>query len=157
MEREGLDLAKDIAPWDPAGRTVGQALLEPTKIYVKSLLSALEKHEGAIKGMAHITGGGLTENIPRMLPKHLSAKMQVGSWEVPSVLRWLKNKGGLENEEFAKTFNTGLGMVLVVAKEKVSAISKELEECGEAVSTVGELVEDASEVMLQDVEKWNSL
>lgn len=124
---------------------------------MKPLLSVLEKHEGAIKGMAHITGGGLTENIPRMLPKHLSAKVQVGSWEVPSVLRWLKNKGGLENEEFARTFNTGLGMVLVVSKEQATAVTKELEKCGETVFTVGELLEGRSEVLLQDVEKWNTL
>lgn len=158
VEREGLAYS-DPAPWD-AERTVGQALLEPTRVYVKSLLKALSNPESAIKGMAHITGGGLTENIPRMLPKHLSARVDVGSWTVPKVLKWLKEKGGLENAEFARTFNTGLGMVLVVSPEHANSVIEELKSSGETVSRVGELVEskqgEESEVLLKGIENWTA-
>lgn len=177
VERAGLS-HNDPAPWEAVetgsgtvggkGRTVGEALLEPTRIYVKSLLKALEvvDTEGGmgIKGMAHITGGGLVENIPRMLPGRLDARVEVGSWEVPAVLRWLKREGGLENGEFARTFNTGLGMVCVVGRGAVERVMKVLEGEGERVFRVGELVEgkkgrdgEEAEVRLEGLEKLDAM
>ncbi|KAB8416388.1 hypothetical protein FH972_024907 [Carpinus fangiana] len=162
IERAGLRYT-DPAPWEAkTGRTVGQALLEPTKMYVKPLLPVFdESHKQEkllVKGLAHITGGGLTENIPRMLPKHLAARMQVDSWPVPPVLSWLKKAGGVESKEFAKAFNTGLGMVGVVPKEEADVVEKMLKDAGETVYRVGELVDktDGAEgVDLVGIERWN--
>lgn len=139
VERSGLKYT-DKAPWDQ-GKTLGEALMKPTKIYVRSLLKALSAKEGSIKGMAHITGGGLIDNIPRMLPKHLAAKIEVGSWPVPEVLKWLKKTGNLDHKEFATTFNTGLGMVLVVEPSAVEEVEKELRNAAEDVHRVGSLVD----------------
>ena len=96
----------DPAPWvGGEGKSVGESLLTPTKIYVKSLLKVLgdEKFGKAVKGMAHITGGGLTENVPRMLPDSLAAEIEIGSWEVPGVFRWMRES--VEPKEMARTFN----------------------------------------------------
>ena len=91
QERAGLSY-DDASPWSH-GETIGESLLTPTRIYVKSVLAATDK--GLIKGMAHITGGGLTENVPRMLPKHLAAVLDAATWKVPEVLKWLKKTGNL--------------------------------------------------------------
>ena len=91
QERAGLSY-NDVAPWSN-GETIGESLLTPTRIYVKSVLAATKKE--LIKGMAHITGGGLTENVPRMLPKHLAAVLDAATWEVPEVLKWLKKTGNM--------------------------------------------------------------
>ena len=91
QERAGLSY-NDVSPWS-TGETIGESLLTPTRIYVKSVLAATEKD--LIKGMAHITGGGLTENVPRMLPKHLAAVLDASTWKVPEVLKWLKKTGNM--------------------------------------------------------------
>ena len=91
QERAGLSY-DDVSPWS-TGETIGESLLTPTRIYVKSVLAATEKD--LIKGMAHITGGGLTENVPRMLPKHLAAVLDAATWKVPEVLKWLKKTGNI--------------------------------------------------------------
>lgn len=91
QERAGLSY-NDVSPWSN-GETIGESLLTPTRIYVKSVLAATEKD--LIKGMAHITGGGLTENVPRMLPKHLAAVLDAATWKVPEVLKWLKATGSM--------------------------------------------------------------
>ena len=91
QERAGLGY-DDVSPWS-TGETIGESLLTPTRIYVKSVLAATEKD--LIKGMAHITGGGLTENVPRMLPKHLAAVLDAATWKVPEVLKWLKKTGNM--------------------------------------------------------------
>ena len=91
QERAGLSY-DDVSPWS-TGETIGESLLTPTRIYVKSVLAATEKD--LIKGMAHITGGGLTENVPRMLPKHLAAVLDAATWKVPEVLKWLKKTGNM--------------------------------------------------------------
>ena len=103
VESSGLK-NEDKAPWG-SGESVGESLLTPTRIYVEPLLGVVKKN--LVKGMAHITGGGLIENVPRMLPKHLAAEMSAKSWPVPPVLGWLKKSGRVEDNEFAKTFNTG--------------------------------------------------
>ena len=105
LERSKLSV-HDPAPWD-AAQSVGASLLTPTRIYVRPLLRAMKA--GGILGMAHITGGGLIDNVPRMLPKHLAAELHAERWTLPPVLKWLKTEGGLADQEFATTFNTGLG------------------------------------------------
>lgn len=152
VEKAGLSYA-DPAPWNSA-ISVGESLLTPTKIYVKSCYSAAQK--GLVKGMAHITGGGLTENIPRMLPQSLAAEVDVSGWELDGMFRWFKKEGGVEGAEFARVWNTGVGMVLVVEKAKVDEARRVLEEKGETVFVVGKLVEKVGEerCRLVGVERW---
>jgi phosphoribosylformylglycinamidine cyclo-ligase len=93
-------------------RTLGEALLEPTRIYVKPVLALLGEVE--VKGLAHITGGGLLENIPRVLPDHAAARLEKNAWQRPAIFDWLQKQGGIEEQEMHRTFNCGLGMVVVV-------------------------------------------
>ncbi len=155
VEKSGLSF-QDEAPWENAGKSVGESLLRPTKIYVKSIMGVVKND--LVKGMAHITGGGLIENIPRMLPKHLAAELDVTKWAVPEVFRWLKRSGSLENLEFAQVFNTGLGMVIVVAKENAAKAVHQLREAGETVHKVGKLTtrQGAEGCILQHMEDWNA-
>jgi homoserine kinase len=151
VERSGLSF-HDPAPWSE-GQDIGTALLTPTKIYVKPLLAATRR--SLIKGMAHITGGGLLENIPRMLPKTLAAELDAKTWPVPEVFKWLKSAGRLEHSEFARTFNTGLGMVLVVDHDNVRAATEILQEWGEHVYTIGRLVKRGEdECVVQNMDVW---
>ncbi|PSN65467.1 phosphoribosylformylglycinamidine cyclo-ligase-like protein [Corynespora cassiicola Philippines] len=153
VERNGLSF-HDAAPWS-ANETVGVSLLTPTRIYVKPLLAATQK--GLLKGMAHITGGGLLENIPRMLPDTLAADLDATSWPVPAVFRWLKQAGRLEDSEFCRTFNTGLGMVIAVSPEKAQAATEILQEHGEHVFTVGKLVKRTGddECIVRNMSVWS--
>ncbi|MCJ1472912.1 hypothetical protein MMC13_001561 [Lambiella insularis] len=142
------------APWD-SSKSVGESLLKPTRIYVKPLLPLAQ--QGLIKGMSHITGGGLLENIPRMLPSHLAAELDVGSWPMSPMFRWLKTEGGVEDREYAKVWNTGLGMVLVVGEEEKQEVMRRLVEAGEGVREVGRLVErieGAEGCVLKGLESW---
>ncbi|KAF8477107.1 phosphoribosylformylglycinamidine cyclo-ligase [Kalaharituber pfeilii] len=152
VEKVGLSYT-DRAPWDRT-KSVGESLLTPTRIYVKSCYAAAQK--GLVKGMAHITGGGLTENVPRVLPKHLAAEVDVRGWELDEVFKWFKREGGVDGEEFVRVWNTGVGMVMVVGKEKVEEARRVLEENGEIVFVVGRLVaRDGGEgYRLVGVEKW---
>ncbi|MCJ1247887.1 hypothetical protein MMC30_005102 [Trapelia coarctata] len=151
VKQAGLTFA-DPAPWEK-DNSVGASLLTPTRIYVKSLLGVVRN--GLIKGMSHITGGGLLENIPRMLPKHLAARVDVSTYPVPEVFKWLKKEGRLEDEEFAKVFNTGVGMVLVVAEGDVERASEELRGAGEKVFVIGKLVKREGEgCVLGGLEAW---
>ncbi|MGY8996997.1 MAG: AIR synthase-related protein, partial [Alphaproteobacteria bacterium] len=121
--------------------TVGRALLEPTRIYVKSCLAAIAT--GGVKGLSHITGGGLSENIPRVLPAGLAARLDAGSWQVPGIFGWLArgHQGStIGAAEMARTFNCGIGMVLVVAADQVDHVTKVLGEHGETVSRIGDLI-----------------
>ncbi len=119
------------------------ALLAPTRIYVKSLLKALEikKDNGipAIHGMAHITGGGLTENIPRVIPDGFKANIDASAWPLPEIFKWLKSEGNLDNDDLARTLNCGLGMIVICAPEHADAIEKSLSGTGEAVYKIGEI------------------
>lgn len=149
VERAGLGMS-DPAPWDQ-GKSVGESLLTPTRIYVGPILGVVDN----IKGMAHITGGGLSDNIPRMLPKHLAASLDASTWEVPPVLRWMKEAGGMQEAEFAQTFNTGLGMVMVVAEDKVDDLTKSLVHAGESPCRIGQLVERGDEgCIIENMEVW---
>ena len=111
------------------------ALIEPTRIYVASLLPLVRA--GRINALAHITGGGLLENVPRVLPEGLHARIDVGSWEQPGLMAFLQAQGNIEPAEMARTFNCGIGMVLAVAENNAESIAKELGEAGETVSVIG--------------------
>ena len=119
------------------------ALLAPTRIYVKALLQALEvKSESgtpAIKGMAHITGGGLTENIPRVIPDGLKANIDASSWPLPEIFKWLKAEGNLDNDDLARTLNCGLGMIVICDPDKAAVVERSLSDAGETVYTIGEI------------------
>lgn len=112
LTRSGLSLEHKLPGEDV---TLGEALMAPTVIYVKQVLDIISK--GGIKGIAHITGGGFTDNIPRVFPKGLGAVINNNSWEVPSVFKWIQEAGKIEDAEMRRTFNMGIGMVLVVSKE----------------------------------------
>jgi phosphoribosylformylglycinamidine cyclo-ligase len=120
-------------------RTLGEAILEPTRIYVKPVLATLAKV--AVKGVAHITGGGLTENIPRVLPENVSARLETARWPRPAIFEWMQRKGHIEDAEMQRTFNCGLGMVLIVAKEDAKATIDTLTENGAEAYEVGAIVE----------------
>ena len=109
----------------------GKALLAPTKIYVKPVLAALKKFPGAIKGVAHITGGGLLENVPRFLPKNCDAVFQLATWPLPEVFNEIRRRGNVSDNEMYRTFNMGLGLVLAVSREKADAVKKALAPCYE--------------------------
>ena len=133
VERSGL--AWD-APAPFAHGPLGEVLLEPTRIYVKPLLAAM-RATGAIKGLAHITGGGLPGNVPRCLPDGLRARLDARTWRAPSVFGWLQDVGKVPTDDMLRTFNCGLGMVVVVAPGDAERTAQALVEAGEAVSTVG--------------------
>ena len=155
VEHAGLSYG-DPAPWHDGEGTisVGESLLTPTRIYVQSLLRVVEK--SLVKGMAHITGGGLFENVPRMLPNHLAAELDASTWDVPEVMRWLKRAGNLADDEFARVLNTGLGMVVVVAEENVEQTSGELRDAGEKVFVVGRVVDkhESKGCVIREMERW---
>ncbi|EFY86343.1 Bifunctional purine biosynthetic protein ADE1 [Metarhizium acridum] len=139
------------APWDTL-KTVGESLLTPTRIYVKSLLPVL----GEIKGLAHITGGGLIENVPRMLPDGLAAEIIYGSWDILPVFQWLKQAGNVDPTEMCRTFNSGIGMVIAVDANKADAVSQALS-ASERVYKIGRLVrrnEGQPGCEVKDLELW---
>ncbi|MGL6194877.1 MAG: AIR synthase-related protein, partial [Thermoguttaceae bacterium] len=115
------------------GCTVGDALLEPTRIYVKTVLSLLEKFgggsspEAGIHGIAHITGGGLEENLSRILPENVKLEIKPNSWQKPEVFNWLQKLGNVESDEMARVFNMGIGLVLVVKPEIAEQVMQNIE------------------------------
>jgi len=109
--------------------------MEPTRIYVKSCMAAVK--DGTIKAMAHITGGGLTENVPRVLPDGTRAVIDAKGWELPPVFRWLKQAGKISDAEMARAFNCGIGLVIAVAPEKAAALQVALTKAGEIVHRIG--------------------
>ncbi len=121
------------------GKTLGEELLTPTRIYVKTILELIEKY--TIKGIAHITGGGFIENIPRMIPAGLAAKVDLASYELPEIFRMLVADAGLEKEDAYNTFNMGIGMVLAVSKEQAGEIAAYINEKTEDTACIlGEIV-----------------
>ena len=125
-------------PWD-AGTTLGRALLTPTALYARPVLPLARA--GLIKAMAHITGGGFVENVPRALPKSLGARIDVAKWALPPVFRWVMRAGAIAPSEMARTFNCGIGMVLVVPRDQVDAAIEALGKAGQKeVYTIGEVV-----------------
>ena len=137
VELSGLNW-QSPAPFED-GVTLGEALLRPTRIYVRQILAAL-KNGVPIKALAHITGGGFTENIPRVLPDNLAASIDRSAIVAPPVFNWLASEGGIETDEMMRTFNCGVGMVLVTSADQKDALIKELEDTGEEPLVLGELV-----------------
>ena len=131
---------------DEAGKTLGELLLEPTKIYVKSILSLIEKI--AVKGIAHITGGGFYENIPRILPKTADAKIKLGTWEMPYIFDMLVKDAQLSQKDAYNTFNMGIGMVVVVKAEDEKEAREALLASGEKAFLIGEIVPGSGKVEL---------
>lgn len=142
-------------PWDAPcpfdeGKTLAEALLTPTRIYVKSVLAALKTK--SVHALAHITGGGLLENIPRVLPDNLAVRLDASSWQQPGVFAWLAEQGGIETMEMLRTFNCGIGMAVVVAAEAADEITTILKQQGERVSKIGivQAAEEGSEQVVFD-------
>lgn len=136
IQKSGLDY-KSPAPWSKSGKTIGEELLVPTKIYVKQLLPSIK--QGLLLGMAHITGGGLVENIPRALPKNLQAQVDMSTWEVPVIFKWFGKQGQVPYDDLLKTFNVGIGMVVIVEAEKAEAALAEFKKAGEDPVVIGKL------------------
>ena len=122
------------------GKTVGEALLEPTRIYVKSVLSVLKEVPGAVHSLAHITGGGITENLDRALPKTVNAQVNLGSWPVVPIAKYTCAQAGLNETEALKTFNMGVGMVLIVEPDKASDVEAVLAAQGEKTYRIGQII-----------------
>ena len=137
IERSNPDLDAEF----DGGKTLRQAVIAPTRLYVKPILAALEKFE--IKGMAHITGGGLTENIPRVLPENCVAQIDAQSWPLPKLFQWLQQAGNVEQQEMYRTFNCGIGMAVIVPAEQAEAAQAFLTEQGETVYRLGTIRERA--------------
>lgn len=138
VEVSGLQWSDDC-PWEEG--TLGAALLKPTRLYVKQALAAVRA--GGVHALAHITGGGLTENLPRVLPEGLGADVDLDSWELPAVFQWLAKTGGMDEAEILKTFNSGLGMILAVEADEADALAALLTEQGETVARIGTVTEGA--------------
>jgi phosphoribosylformylglycinamidine cyclo-ligase len=138
VEKSGLKW-DDACPW--ADGTLGEALLTPTRLYVKPALAAAR--EGMVHALAHITGGGLTENLPRVLPEGMGATIDLGAWELPPVFRWLTEQGGMAEAELLKTYNSGIGMIVVVPADKAEAATALLSEMGESVFTLGKVTDQS--------------
>lgn len=130
--KQALD---DAAPFD-TNRSLAEVLLEPTRLYVQSLISAI-KGGAAIKGLAHITGGGLSDNIPRVLPDGLGVRLDATRWPLPPIFRWMAKTSHLSAADMARTFNCGIGMVAVVDKGQAVEIAKILTDAGETVYSIG--------------------
>ncbi|WP_281977590.1 phosphoribosylformylglycinamidine cyclo-ligase [Pseudorhizobium flavum] len=149
VHSNGFSLVRKIVSvsklgWDHAapfadGKSLGEALLTPTRIYVKPLLRAI-RETGAIKALAHITGGGFPENIPRVLPANLAAEIDLDSIPVTPVFSWLAETGGVDAKEMLRTFNCGIGMIAVVAAENAQAVTDVLSAEGEIVVPLGRMV-----------------
>ncbi|MDO5705324.1 MAG: phosphoribosylformylglycinamidine cyclo-ligase [Paracoccus sp. (in: a-proteobacteria)] len=147
VHSNGFSLVRRVAEhagltWDSASPfgdgSLGQALLIPTRLYVKPVLAAIRS--GGVHALAHITGGGITENLPRVLPKGLGAEVDLGAWDLPPVFRWLSEAGGVPESEMLKTFNSGIGMVLAVAADRANALADALSDAGETVARLGHVV-----------------
>jgi phosphoribosylformylglycinamidine cyclo-ligase len=124
--------------------TLGAALLTPTRLYVKSCLRAI-RETGAVKGLAHITGGGFTDNIPRVLPRHLGVAIDLSRLTVLPVFKWLAQQGGVAGAEMLRTFNCGIGMIAIVEPDAVGKVTEVLAANGESVARLGEVVPASAE------------
>jgi phosphoribosylformylglycinamidine cyclo-ligase len=132
IAKSGIDMNSDFH-----GQPFKDVVMAPTRIYVKPLLKLIETMP--VKGMAHITGGGITENVPRVLPEGLTAEIKKGSWDMPALFTWLQAQGNVAESEMHKTFNCGIGMVVIVAKEQAQAAMALLKAEGEQVFEIGHI------------------
>jgi phosphoribosylformylglycinamidine cyclo-ligase len=149
LHSNGYSLARKVVEGrdlnEPFGSsTLGRTLLAPTRIYAKTIRKLLEKHD--VRAMANITGGGMTENIPRVIPKGLAVEIREGAWAVPPIFDFLRKTGDVPREEMYRVFNMGVGMVLVVSPSQAPAVLTTLRKLGEKPSVVGKVVKGAGEV-----------
>ncbi|EGQ8042260.1 TPA: phosphoribosylformylglycinamidine cyclo-ligase [Vibrio alginolyticus] len=143
LEVSGADKSEELA-----GRTIGEHLLEPTKIYIKSALEMIEKHD--IHAISHITGGGFWENIPRVLPEGTKAVIDGNSWEWPVIFKWLQEKGNVDTHEMYRTFNCGVGLIVALPKDQADAAVALLKEEGENAWVIGQIAQaDANEEQVE--------
>ena len=142
LVRKCIERAGSHTPATLDGKPFRQAIMEPTRLYVQSVLAALQKHP--IKALAHITGGGLLENIPRVLPEGLAAHLHKGSWPQTELFSWLQQTAGIDDIEMNRTFNNGIGMVVVLAAGQAQACADMLRAAGETVYTIGQIVPQGS-------------
>ena len=138
IELSGVDLSRQFEE-----STLGEKLIQPTRIYVKSILSLLETCE--VTAISHITGGGFTENLPRVLPDHLHARISRSSWVVPGVFNWLQDAGNIPDAEMLRTFNCGIGMVICVDASDVETALHSLHKSGEHAVVLGEIMDGSSD------------
>ncbi len=139
LDTTGADLNQPTPGASEDSVTLGQALLAPTRIYVKPILNVMQSLPGVIRGMAHITGGGLSENILRVIPDDCGISIDISSWPQPAVFRWLQQAGNIATEEMLRTFNNGIGMVLVVPANKTTAVQNALSEHQQKNWVIGEV------------------
>ena len=135
LVRKIIEVAKPDLSADFHGRSLADVLMEPTRIYVKPLLALMETVD--IKGMVHITGGGLVENVPRVLADQLTAVLDSSAWTMPPLFHWLREHGGVAEAEMHRVFNCGIGMIVIVAPEQAEAALEQLTAAGEAVTRIG--------------------
>jgi phosphoribosylformylglycinamidine cyclo-ligase len=138
-----LDAAVPFAPGNPSGKTLGDALLTPTRLYVRAALEAMRT--GGVKGLAHITGGGITDNLPRCLPDGLDAEVDLSAVMVLPVFRWLAQQGGIAEREMLRTFNCGIGMVAVADAQHAGHVIDAFQEAGDQAARIGALVPGSGE------------
>ncbi len=134
LERDAPDLNADFH-----GRTLRETVLEPTRIYVKPLLALMKEAPGLVKGMAHITGGGLLDNVPRVLPAGLSAHIDASAWPLPPLFAWLREAGNVAEQEMYRVFNCGIGMVVIVSAADADRAVQSLTTAGETVYRIGRI------------------
>lgn len=144
IDQGKFDLNKEF----DAGELLGDVLIKPTRIYVKSVLKVLEQY--SVAGMAHITGGGFVENIPRILPDDCNGEIDVGSWIIPPVFNLLQEQGNLSFTDMYNTFNMGIGLVMMVNSDSVDDIVEILEDCGEIVSEIGRVTSGNGQVVFKE-------
>jgi phosphoribosylformylglycinamidine cyclo-ligase len=141
LDVSGADLQQDMA-----GKTLAEALLAPTTIYVKALLQLFGECE--VKALSHITGGGLLENLPRVLPASCDAKIDTGSWAIPPVFQWLQEQGNVTDTEMYRTFNCGVGMVICISAADQERALANLRASGQQAWVIGEITAGSNEVNL---------
>jgi phosphoribosylformylglycinamidine cyclo-ligase len=138
LHSNGFSLARHVLFADGMDLDLARELLTPTRIYVKTLLTLMKEY--TVKGAAHITGGGLVENVPRMLPKGLTAEVHANAWNVPAIFDRIQHAGDVSEEDMFRTFNMGIGMVVCVPKEQTEQVMARASELGETVDLIGKIV-----------------
>jgi len=137
--RKIIDVAQPDLDADFHGRKFRDVVMEPTRLYVKPLLALMQAMPGVVKGMAHITGGGITENVPRILRDELVARIDAASWKLPPLFQWLQEAGNVDMQEMYRVFNCGIGMAVVVAADQADAVTAQLSAAGETVHRIGRI------------------
>ena len=146
--RKILEVSNASLETDIAGKTLGDALMAPTRIYVKSLLSLMRGSDITVHALSHITGGGLLENIPRVLPDDLAAHIDISSWQRPAVFDWLQTHGNVNEIEMHRVLNCGIGMVVVVPQHQAEQAMAHLEAEGESVHRLGQIIKRQEESVI---------